>query len=143
MEGSPATGQDSNLEKPKTLKDYLDRLNSEIDRLEKLSVKESDSPHNATLDLLQTTRFEAERLKGLARPYFQETPDLEILGKPISEIIGMFEKSKSEYEEEYKNKFGGRNLDDLQGEEKQEAERLIAISDDLDKAISRMIQFES
>lgn len=144
-EGPPVSGQDSNIEKPKTLKDYTERLKAEIDRLEKLSHKQmgvaEPKEFLSTSALLESHRDELERMEAVND--LEEFEGTDISDKPISEIISVYEKFREEINNEYQEKFSGKNLKDLYGEEKEEAEGLIESSDRMDEIISHLIKFES
>ncbi|MBA3733558.1 hypothetical protein H0W91_04285 [Patescibacteria group bacterium] len=153
---SPTTSPDGNIEKPKTFKDYYDRVKIEIERIEKRSVDLKGKEFESAFALLNTLKDELGRLDGYVSMYtgsLDRFDDLSEQGKeqviakylerPLSSIVDDFAKFVEEKNQEYKEKFGGKNINELFGDEEQEAKDLIESSDILDKISSRMTKFES
>ncbi len=140
---------DSNIEKPKNFGAYCDKLKAELEKQETVKHslvtsevagkgKVSEAEIVGAIKRVNSLKDELSRLDALV-----ETEGKEILEKPISEIITIFENAKRDANNEYEEKFKGQNLNELSIDERDDAQELIDGVDQFDKIIDRMIKFES
>lgn len=127
--------QDGNIEKPRTLKEYIEAVKAQIEKQDKKINSDKDIGNliQRTLEL----KDEAERLEA-----FVDWKGSEVLDQSIGVAIEGFEEFIKEHEDEYKEKTGGKNVDSLSLDEQADAGDSIRASDTLGKIVDRMTRFE-
>lgn len=126
---------DGNIEKPRTLKGYIEGVKTQIEQQDKKINSSTDSGNliERTLEL----KDEAERLEA-----FVDWKGSEVLDQPIGSAIEQFQEFIKEHENEYKEKTGGKEINSLSLVEQADAGDAARASDILGKIVSRMNQFE-
>ena len=125
--------QDGAVEKPKTLRAYVEAVKTQIDKQNKI-IREKPDAGNLIPKTLELSD-EVRRLDALV-----DWKGVEILDQPIEMAISVLEEGAGEHDTEYKEKFSGEGPHILKVNV--EAGDLVEASNVLGKIVSRMTQFE-